>query len=404
MPTKVIGIDPDSNGFQCILVDTEADKMISRQYFYTETGLIRFLEWTEKNGSPIICIEGKNGQCRPLESFLHENKTPFYSVSPKQTNKFRESVVSENKDNEIDAEAVARLGITLGNQNKLGEHRVIEETSNVFEIRELSRIQQKATENRTVAVNCLWKKVHSGSSDLYLYLKGCSPDAESENNIIQNKGILNLLIAQPDLAKWKNLTYDDLFQAMGGQNYKGRDVIIKSVTAIMEKFKNISVSDRIGMEMYAKQILFHSQEIKMLEKELLKLTEGDPIIEQMMEYKGIGCNTASALRGEILNPARFKTNDNLASYAGFGMKKVATGKTVKMVRNNSYNRRLKNTFITAAKSLIRHHGDKHLTGYYNSLVNRNNLEKTEIYKRVARAWLRMIYKNILAPQGGKTSK
>ena len=36
MITKMIGIDPDSKGFQCILVDTETDKPISRNYLYTE--------------------------------------------------------------------------------------------------------------------------------------------------------------------------------------------------------------------------------------------------------------------------------------------------------------------------------------------------------------------------------
>jgi len=393
MSENVLGVDMDSKGFQCVLIDPGTNKSVKRKYLNMERTLMSFLSWIKNNDSPIICIEGKNGYSLPLESFLHENKYPFYSISSKQVKKFRESFVSENKDNEKDAEAVARLGLALYQQNQLDAYRAIADDKTLIEIRQFSRIEQKETERRTESVNVLWHSIHYASSELYLFLKGFNPDSNNENNIIQNKGILNLLADRPDLTEWKNLSYEDIFNSMGGQKYKGRDALAKSLMEIAPNIKSISPSIKTAIRLYANQIKAQDKVISELEKEQERLSEGDTIIEDMIKYKGIGCKTASAIRGEIMNPLRFKNDDHLASYAGFGMKKVATGNTVKMVPNSSYNRRLKNAFMTAAKNLIAHGqrdgGDKHLCAYFRDLKKNQKLNPTEAYKRVARSWLRI---------------
>jgi transposase len=70
----------------------------------------------------LIAIEGSGGQSRPIEKLLREAGLIFYSFKPADTDKFRKAVLGQNKNNQRDAESVARYALALQAQGKLDRY------------------------------------------------------------------------------------------------------------------------------------------------------------------------------------------------------------------------------------------------------------------------------------------
>jgi hypothetical protein len=105
--------------------------------------------------------------------------------------------------------------------------------------------------------------------------------------------------------------------------------------------------------------------------------------------------TASGMIAEIIDIRRFPSEDNLASYSGLGKVEYNTGDRERMRAARKYNRRLKDLFMTAAMNAVHFDPNSHLAGYHRNLVKRG-MEPTEARKRVARALVRVIYRELMA--------
>ncbi len=121
--STAIGIDPDSKGFVCALVGEEKAQTITRRFSVSQEGLRDFLGWVSAQGRPLVGIEGTHGQSRPLEKVLRESGVIFHSFKPADTERFRKAVLGQNKNNERDAESVARYSLALEAQGKLEQYR-----------------------------------------------------------------------------------------------------------------------------------------------------------------------------------------------------------------------------------------------------------------------------------------
>ena len=107
-----IGIDPDSKGFICAHAKASAP-IKTRGYLARQADLERFVKWAKAEGEVIVAIEGSNGLSRPLEKKLRETGVVFYSFKAADTENFRKTVLRQNKDNQKDAESVARYAPAL---------------------------------------------------------------------------------------------------------------------------------------------------------------------------------------------------------------------------------------------------------------------------------------------------
>jgi len=72
-----------------------------------------------------------------------------------------------------------------------------------------------------------------------------------------------------------------------------------------------------------------------------------------------------------------------------------TGDRENMKKARKYNRRLKDLFMTAALNVVHFDPTSHLAGYHRNFVKRG-MEPTEAIKRVARALVRVIYRELTA--------
>jgi transposase len=390
---NAIGIDPDARGFVCAYVKRSEARVATKDYMATDLDLKSFLKWVQGEGDVIIAIEGSNGWSKPLEKVLREAAVVFYSFKPADTDKFRKAVLGQNKNNAKDAESAARYAMALEGQGKLGQYQRVWFPD--MELQLLTRRHKRLTEELTAEVNGLWKLLRYASPDLYLALGGKNPEVERNRKVLKSQGILNLLTSSPDVGQWKSLSDEQILQAMGGDDYKGRRTLIGELRKVMDSFQPTSESMALLLRTGAQDIQRLKEELHVIERMLEKLTAENAAVQELCAMRGIATNTATKMIAEIIDIRRFAREDSLACYAGLGMREHSTGQTTNMVSSQLFNHRLKDAFMTAARNVVHFNPDSHIAGYYRNLV-KAGMSPLEAIKRVARALVRVIYRKLSA--------
>ncbi len=390
-----IGIDPDSKGFVCAHVRATSAPAKTRGYLTTEADLGKFVKWVKDEGDVIVAIEGSNGLSKPLEKKLREAGVVFYSFKPADTDKFRKAVLGQNKNNQKDAESVARYAMALEAQGKLDGYRRVWFAD--VELQLLTRGYERKTQATTAEVNRLWKLIRHASSELYLALGGNHPEVEVKENMLKNLGTLALLGQHPNLGEWKNLSEEEILAAMGG-NQKGRRELIQQLRKVVANLTPITPAMALMIQDSARTTERLRQAENDIRKMLDELTKNSPAVQALKEKRGIGTITAATMIAEIIDIRRFCREDNLAGYMGLGMREYSTGDSTRMVPSQLFNHRLKDAFMTAARNYVLFNPGSHLTGYYRNLV-KAGMTPLEANKRVARALVRVIFRELYALQG-----
>ena len=397
---NAIGIDPDAQGFVCAYVKRSETKVATRGYMATDSDLKSFLKWVQGEGDIVIAIEGSNGWSRPIEKMLREAGVIFYSFKPADTDRFRKAILGQNKTNAKDAESVARYAMALETQGKLEQYRRVWFPD--MELQLLTRRHGSVTEQLTAEVNRLWKLLRYASSDLYLALGGKNPEVECDPKMLKNQGILNLLSSSPDVGQWKSLKDEQILEAMGGDDYKGRRALIGELRKVMNSFQPTSESMALLLRTSAQHIQMLKGVLRDIENMLEKLTAKNEAVQELRQTRGIATNTATKMVAEIIDIRRFAREDSLACYTGLGMREHSTGQTKTMVPSELFNHRLKDAFMTAAKKVVQFNPDSHIAGYHRNLI-KGGMSELEATKRVARALVRVIYRRLSA-LAGQTSE
>ena len=397
---NAIGIDPDSGGFVCALVKAGSGQHVTRRFSVTREDLQQFLRWVKVEGTPIVAIEGSHGQSRPIEKALREEGVVFHSFKPADTDKFRKAVLGQNKNNERDAESVARYALALDAQGKLEQYRRVWFAD--MELQLLTRRYAGITAQMTAEVNRLWKLLRFASPDLYLSLGGKNEENEQRGKVLKNQGILTLLTSTPDIGEWKNLSEQDMLEAMGGGEYKGRRQLIRQLAQVAGSFPSLSERMAFMIKSSAHQVESFKREQTELVQMLDASTQAHAAVQLLKEHRGVGTITATAMVAEIIDIRRFASDDNLASYSGLGMREYATGSMSTMVHSRLYNRRLKDAFMTAARNVVLYDAGSHVAGYYRNLV-KAGMRPLEATKRVARALVRLLFRELTALVAPKPS-
>ena len=391
MLRNAVGLDPEAKGFVSAYVKAREEKVKIKNFLSGQEDLGRFVSWVKKQGEVIVAIEGSNGQSKPIEKALRAEGIVFYSFKAADVSKFRKAVLGQNKNNKRDAESVARYAMALESQGKL------ESCRKVFfpdeELRMLTRSYEQKSKAKTMEVNRLWKLIRTASVDLYLTLGGKHPDNEIGEKIIQKQGILQLLSEKPDFLEWKGLSEEDFLRAMGTRNYKGRMELIKELKKITETFEPQSDALTYLIKSSADQVLSLRRQMREISKLLDTITQENQAVQLLRGYKGISTIIASTLKAEIIDIRRFVGDDNLASYSGLCRREYSTGEKSGEVANSLFNRRLKDTFMSAARNFVRFNPESHLSGYCRNLI-KDGMKVTEAYKRTARALVRTVFRGL----------
>jgi transposase len=263
------------------------------------------------------------------------------------------------------------------------------------ELQLLSRCYERKTQEATAEVNRLWKLIRTASPDLYLALGGKHPQAQLSENALQTQGILTLLSQKPDIGQWKNLSAQQMLEAMGGGNYKGRQALIGELGKLSSLFSSVSAAMALMIRNSAEQIQRLKREQTDISRMLQHVSRDNEAVQALLEKPGIATITATTLVAEIIDIRRFAREDSLACYSGLGMSERSSGQTARMVSSQLFNHRLKDAFMTAARNVVLYNPDSHLAGYYRNLV-KAGMSPMEATKRAARALVRVIYRQLSA--------
>jgi transposase len=202
------------------------------------------------------------------------------------------------------------------------------------------------------------------------------------------------LATQPQIGEWKALSEDQLMAAMGGGEYKGRRAFVRCLQSVAGSFPTLSEPMRLMIRWSAQQMERFGREQTELESMLEKVGQDRLSVQTLKRRRGIGTITATGMVAEMIDVRRFPAEDNLASYSGLGKVQDNSGERERMQKALSYNRRLKDLFMSAAMNVVRFDPDSHLAGYHRNLVKRG-MQEQEATKRVARALVRVIYRELM---------
>ena len=267
---KAIGIDPDSNGYICCLVDVKEAHGKKMGYLTTLRDLESLVRWVKKEGTPIVAIEGSNGISKPVEEAFRKEQIVFHSLRPSNVSKFRKVVLGKNKNNEKDAESVARYALALQAHGKLEQFRRVwfpDES-----LRLLTRGYERKSKELTAELNRMWKLLRLASPDLYLALKGSNPEVEISNNGLKIQGVLSLLEQKPDILEWKGLSAEDFRAAMGGGDYRGRQRLIDELQRLSEAFSPTPPAVSLMIRSSAQTILQAKRQLSEMKKLIREIT------------------------------------------------------------------------------------------------------------------------------------
>jgi transposase len=392
MRNKAIGIDPHSAGAVCVLVDTTLARVVVREYPITGDALGQFVRWIKEQADTVVALEGRNGQGKPFERALLCAGVPFYSFTAYEVAKFRSAVLGQNKNNERDAEAVARYALALETQNRLELSRrvwfVDEEMQTVTRLYSQKRVEATRETNR------LWKALRKASGDLYLAFRGSHPEFSFAQSLLKLKSVVQLLAASPDVSSWHLIPRQELMRLAGGP-HRGREILLEALQRLSAKLPSFSSTTELLIQSSAAVLLVLLATLEKLERQMHELTSENESVQCLCGHRGIAVLTAATMMAEIVDIRRFPTNNHLASYAGLARHEHKTGKSGTEIATAIHNHRLKNAFFAAAKNITLHNPDSHLTAYYRSLLKRG-MSITEAYKRVGRALVRRIYRELKA--------
>lgn len=392
MRSKAIGVDSDSLGAVCVLVDTSISRVVVQEYAITGEALGRFVRWVRQYPDAVVALEGHHGHGKPFECALRRAALPFHSFSAFEVSRFRAAVLGQNKNNQRDAEAVARYALALEGQGRLEPSRrkwFVDD-----ELQALTRLYSQKRAEATRETNRLWKALRRASGDLYLAFRGSHPDFPSTHNLLKVKGVLRLLAAKPDVTSWHLLPRQDLIHIADGTHHN-REPLVDGLQRLSARLSPFSTTTIVVIQSLAQLVLLLITTLETLEKQLRELTSDNAAVQWLCQQRGIAELTAATMVAEIVDIRRFPSNNHLASYAGLARHEHKTGRSATEVSTTVYNHRLKNAFFSAAKNITLHNPDSHLAAYYRSLRDRG-LSTTEIYKRVGRALVRRFFRGLMA--------
>ncbi len=147
------------------------------------------------------------------------------------------------------------------------------------------------------------------------------------------------------------------------------------------------------IQVSASTALALKQAQKSIHNQLSRESKNNPAAAKLMSYRGIGSINSAQIVAEVVDIDRFPTNNHLASYSGLARTEHKAGENDNERPSQLYNHRLKNAFFTAARNITVWNPALHLNGYYGHLCAKG-MKHTEAYRRVARALVRRLYRDL----------
>jgi transposase len=324
----------------------------------------------------VVGIEEGGGMSSPFDVLMQQYGWTIRQLNPKAVSVYRESVLRiHDKTDETDAFTMAKMVEADAVSLELSHERV--------GLRRATRWRSALVAQQTHFINQL-------RATLALYWPETAGDEVFPK--MDQYWVLDLLARYPDpaaLAEAGTAALVDLLRGLGSRVSK------RAVERIVRAAQNNTcfATDKAVLVVHTRHLALLLRQvmecIQETEKTIRTEVECDPDVQDIDAIKGIGPVQASTFVAEVRTVARFKNDSHMASYGGFGRRKVQTGKT----RNTNApqrhaNRYLKRCLMSMAETLALHE-DKSRRYYKKKLAE--GKEHRQALRALGRHLVRRLY-------------
>ena len=165
------------------------------------------------------------------------------------------------------------------------------------------------------------------------------------------------------------------------------EVLPKSVPTLRKRVPEILESDQFTgvmgelLQGLLDELKARDEQVKQYTKWIEQLAKADPVARDLMELRGFGPITASALSAEVADARVFRNGRQLSAYLGLVPRQFSTGGKTRLgsitKRGDRYLRQL---LVHGARSVIRHLGDKQdrTSCWIRALIARRGMNKAVV--------------------------
>lgn len=165
------------------------------------------------------------------------------------------------------------------------------------------------------------------------------------------------------------------------------EVLPKSIPTLRKRVPEILESDRFTgvmgelLQGLLDELKARDEQVKQYTKWIEQLAKADPVARNLMELRGFGPITASALSAEVADARVFRNGRQLSAYLGLVPRQFSTGGKPRLgsitKRGDRYLRQL---LVHGARSVIRHLGDKQdrTSCWVRALIARRGMNKAVV--------------------------
>ena len=401
--TLFVGIDVSLKTNQVCSINFNQDKYFNESFDNSPKGcdklivkLLEVLNSHKELTKVLICMESTNVYHTHSSAYLANDVrlkpfgTEVYVENAKSIENYKRTFIDREKTDPEDAYLVAdylRVGKCKGHHPVLGYQKIA---------------LQRLTRQRMHVAGQLAKEKQYLSTNLFLKFSALkvNPETNPFSNTFSKTAecMLSDYLTSEEIV---NASLDELVQKISEISKNHFDdsaevaKMLQKVARDSYRLDKVS-SDSVSMSMASsfRLIRTYEQEMKILDKEILRLIEGgdNQYLKILTSIKGVGLVYAAGIIAEIGNIHYFENDDHLASYAGIRWKRNQSGTkdsehTKQTKTGNSY---LRYYLVEATGSILRFNDE--FTVFYHKKYKEVKINQ---HKRAlvltTRKFVRLIY-------------
>lgn len=315
--------------------------------------------------NPMIGLEDTGGTGMALAKFLHRGGIPIKTVNPVLVKRSGKYQTHPEKSDSQDALEIAIVSVQR--TDTLPDFTLTENTEFAKEIGVLISERNDLISEQTKVKNKLhWALYKSwGLTYKTIYQKD-----------IFGKRAIDFWSKYPSIRDFKKTT---------------RPSIVKPewlVNTLVDDLQSITAIERRHIERLLKRIKMIRSQLKEIDTELSSISKEN--YDYLSTCPGCGVLTASKLIAHIKDIDRFKSEKQLAKYAGIAPRKCESGKTKRNISSYRGHSALRRDFKTIALAQIGRRGNKRGKAYFEKKIKEGK-SKIQALKCLMRQNVRIIF-------------
>lgn len=372
-----VGVDIGRDQHSWIVMDESRKPLASGILPHDSQAYGAWLDYVERLGSEgriVAAIETRNGPATPLDQLIEASGWKLVTITPEAVRTYRERVLRKcNKTDATDAEALAILAIQAAEaapelkRPRRSLHRATRALEGLT--RDVSRVKNRLRR----LVGSYWLEAAGEGSPFYR---------------LDLDYVVLLLERYPDPAQIARMGVKRLLTFLRRKGSRVSEQTVAGIVAAAQRSTLTAEEKPVLLrlvQLHARQLRYALELAEEARKLVEELAEHDVEVKRLATVPGVSQVQTARFMAEVQDLDNFAREGTLASYAGFALAKVQTGRTVNTRRPQMRaNRHLKQVVFQMAD-----------TARLNNPVSRDYYQRKVAEGKTHRQALRCLGRHLL---------